>query len=440
MSGPTSALRFPRLAVLDALCERLRPAVKPALHNVVFVCVQHLLETTGSLFESLIGLGADPRRIHVLGKHYSTNDSVAGDLRSLGCHVYHGSARHGPGQFAAAFQRDVARMWAAAERSVEQTQARVVVVDDGGRCLAATPPGLRKAGRVVGIEQTTSGLSTLVAAARGELPVVRVATSAAKRRLESPLISDAVLERVGNLLSCAPTTMTCGVVGLGNVGRALARDVRSRGFRVVSFDLRSGDVLEGVTRVDSLAALFREADIIFGCSGSDTMERAEEWLPAIIGQKVLASCSSEDKEFRSLLTSSEGGHDHQAGPLADVRIPLVHATVTVLRGGFPINFDGSRESVPARDIQLTRGLLLGGIAQALLCNPESTATPRVAECLEPAVQRFVVRTWLKGYSGGRDLCADTSLKNFGDDEWVRVNSDGELPHCPRLRHLLEPTA
>src|SRR4051794_1700295 len=78
---------FPVLPVLEALSERVAPRFLPVFQSTVFVCVQHLLETTGSLFESLIALGARPERIVVLGKLYSTNIAVAERLRQLGIQV-----------------------------------------------------------------------------------------------------------------------------------------------------------------------------------------------------------------------------------------------------------------------------------------------------------------------------------------------------------------
>ena len=105
----------------------------------------------------------------------------------------------------------------------------------------------------------------------------------------------------------------------------------------------------------------------------------QDWWPKLIGEKVLISCSSQDLEFRSaLLSLNDGNH----GPVSqrqltcEVTVPLSEGKLRILRGGFPVNFDGSRESVPAADIQMTRGLLLGAILQAASLIESGQTNPR----------------------------------------------------------------
>ncbi len=51
------------------------------------MCVQHLLETTGSLIQTLVSLGLNPSNVYILGKAYSSNSSVEERFRRLGTHV-----------------------------------------------------------------------------------------------------------------------------------------------------------------------------------------------------------------------------------------------------------------------------------------------------------------------------------------------------------------
>jgi len=63
--------------------------------------------------------------------------------------------------------------------------------------------------------------------------------------------------------------------------------------------------------------------------------------------KTLISCSSEDKEFLSLLRVINNTSLNVFDPLDDIEyISEFGAKIHLLRGGFPVNFDNSGESVP----------------------------------------------------------------------------------------------
>jgi len=81
--------------------------------------------------------------------------------------------------------------------------------------------------------------------------------------------------------------------------------------------------------------------------------------------KVFVSCSSEDKEFLSLLRVI-AQNSPAVDPMTDVScVSYSGSKILVLKGGFPINFDRTPSCVPARDIELTRGLLLGAVYKRL---------------------------------------------------------------------------
>jgi hypothetical protein len=77
---------FAPLPLLDRIASQV-PGPQASLNGVTLVCVQHLLETSGSLIQTLVSLGLNPSNLHVLGKAYSSNSSVEERLRSLGAHV-----------------------------------------------------------------------------------------------------------------------------------------------------------------------------------------------------------------------------------------------------------------------------------------------------------------------------------------------------------------
>lgn len=84
----------------------------------------------------------------------------------------------------------------------------------------------------------------------------------------------------------------------------------------------------------------------------------------------MISCSSGDRQFRTLLKKADG---YKLEGLSDIRPWSIFSGEKVIRiynGGFPVNFlvenaDPVEETVPTQDIQITRGIKLVAIVQAL---------------------------------------------------------------------------
>src|SRR5262249_21660469 len=147
------------------------------------------------LFRALVATGVEPKRICILGKAYSTNQAVVQALQHLGCHVVAGTSPRFAGDFAAQMTHDVTEVWDDA-KALAGGAARIVVLDDGGRCIANCPEWAT-ARLAVGVEQTSHGRDRLV---RGHIPVVGVARSAVKLQLESPAIGRSIANYVGRRL------------------------------------------------------------------------------------------------------------------------------------------------------------------------------------------------------------------------------------------------
>ncbi len=350
---------FPKLPLLETVCARFGGA-KP-LANVRIVGIQHMLETTGSLVEALIRLGVAPEHVFLAGKVYSSNREVIDGLRQLGIHVIEPTGESEWGGLHGQLEASARDLWNALFRT--SSSGDVIVLDDGGFTLAAAPAHPDRY-RIAGVEQTTSG--TINATLAGlRCPTVDVAHSAAKKILESPLIEAAVLRRIHYLNSMFSRGLTWGVVGTGNVGTAVVTGLKRDHQKVLAYDIgQSGARGAEVQFCRDLRQLFEEADVILGCAGQDILA-GQEWWKTLSGNKILASCSSHDVEFRTLLKAhAEGQAGTPTDILGNLAIPTEGGGITVLRGGCPINFDGARESVPAEDIQITRALLLSGVLQA----------------------------------------------------------------------------
>jgi hypothetical protein len=297
----------------------------------------------------------------------------------------------------------------------------VIVLDDGGFCINGMPGFVADCVQVVGIEQTMSGLSLLGTPPR--FPVIDVASSAAKQWIEPPMISEAVLARL------SPSRLSyssIGVVGFGNIGKAMTETLGRSQPSIHVFDETTGHgESEKAIFCNSLEELYSTSSTIFGCTGNDTLA-GQEWWPKLTGEKTLISCSSQDLEFRSALLSLNDGNYapvSQQQLTCEVTVPLSEGKLRIMRGGFPVNFDGSSESVPAADIQMTRGLLLGAILQATALIESGQTNPERVMLL-PEVQQLVVREWIQIRTSRRKSFEPWLLNSFLQDDlsWIAANS------------------
>src|SRR5262245_6057015 len=143
---------FPRLPVLEDLVGRILLLDQAPLRRTCVVCVQHLLESTGSLLNACVQLGIAPESIFVLGKSYSANNAVLESLISSGVHVKVNRIDSRLTGFQTEFAEVVRRMWndvAAFLRNEEID--RILIVDDGGHCIEQMPLELIQNYKVAGI-------------------------------------------------------------------------------------------------------------------------------------------------------------------------------------------------------------------------------------------------------------------------------------------------
>lgn len=402
------------------------------LAGVGLVGVQHLLETTGSLVACLVGLGLKPDNCFLLGKAYSSNTDVVDGLRQMGCYAEAGSMPMRPGTFNDAMTNDLARLWDAAESLRRPDIHTLMVLDDGGRCLATVPAWAPQDGRrVCGVEQTQFGADRL---ARVPYPVVLVARSGVKKWIEPPMIARAVRARVSATVAGYHAPKAVGVVGLGPIGRAVAQELLRTHGRVLVFDRMATPEwpANGVKKCAKLRQILEGAEVLFGCTGSDIFE-AVHLEDADIATRVLASCSSEDVEFRSILKRSNDPIFADR-TLPDVSCHVGNHELRVLRCGFPINFDGSKESVPAHEIQVTRGLLLGGVLQGVFMATASSAPAAGAFRLTSGVQERVMRAWLDAEKPRED---DFVRGLFSSETRARLIAEPPDPRAlPEIERLM----
>ncbi len=439
----------PELPVLNRIVDLASSCQQINFENTAIVGVQHLLETTESLFQGLIDLGAKPENLFFSGKFYSSSSDVVKSMKKAGVNLTPDSQSVEPGYYRAAKKVAVKYMWneflARADQSSIQ---KVIILDEGGGCFENIPDDVRFNYEIAAIEQTRGGLyspfiNTLT------FPLINVAMSAAKRFVEPPLISRAILERVQRLLPKYNLTAghVCGVVGNGAIGFALVRHLLSEGFRVVVYDENEnafdGIISNNCYRVGSVESVISNAHCIFGCTGKDVTQSIDA-LNFINTNKIFVSCSSEDVEFRSLLRSITAGTTF-ISTLDDITYTTEYGhSVILARGGFPINFDNSPISVPSQDIQMTRGLLLGACIQAMLIARRPvgdgvTINSPMQIALDPYLQRLVVKFW-------KEECGDCRayppgfFEQFDDILWVIKNSGDKYYENPIFKEYFSNSA
>ncbi len=426
---------IPELPVLNTVTQyALAHLPKKSLTNTAIVYIHHALYSSLPVLSSMFKLGLSPQNTFVLGKHYSECKGVVEEAKKMGVHYQPCSRQSGLGKFSSAFVRDIVLLWESVARELKDKKEirDIIIMDHGGHAVAFTPVEIIENYNIVGIEKTTAGLLDKKACGLF-FPLIAPALCAAKRVLESPCIADAVVAKLIPLLpSISATKAYCAVLGYGAVGKAVADKLLSLGHRVVVYDCDPNQLKKitgGAIPTNDNYAVIGYADYIFGCSGRISLP-SFEMIRLSNKNKVLISASSEDKEFLPMLEFIQRINNRKVPttkPLADVVYTSeMDAQVCLVRGGFPINFDDTGESVPAKEIDLTRSLNFMSVLQAIdfLNNPQKTHHLKKSGTymLYPALQSLVATEWLKGQPAKR--FPNETAAQFLDEQWIVSNSGG----------------
>lgn len=398
---------FPKYFVLEQLL--INHQTLKRLDEFYIIAVQHLLRSTGSLFETIIRYGIKPQNIFLTGKIYSTNFETSEKLKRLGINVVESTIPDKLGYYISFLEKDVKFMWKELIK-VLTPGAKIIILDDGGFVLKNVPDEVLSRYKVFGIEQTTSGVR--LQKSFKNFPVIHVATSAAKRIIEPPIVSEAVKIQLGKKIKELKPDVI-GIIGYGNVGKAIAIEFQKR-YKILIYDSDKDlkkEKEENIHFCRTQDELFSRSHVIIGATGHDISNL--KWLNNINGNKTLISVSSGDIEFNRILRNCKSQLiEKLESPLQDLRIRTKNGyTLQILRGGLVANFTGKPDSSPGPIIQMTRGLLFSAVVQII--EDQHKIDKRFGPIiLRPSLQKEVVSFWLHNQPNRADDYSGEILKRF----------------------------
>jgi S-adenosylhomocysteine hydrolase len=404
-----------RLPLVDELLSRYDSA--GALTNTLLIACQHLLGTVTTQFDYLHRLGVAWSDMWIAGKPYSTSRVAARALANRGAHVDEQSLFPDDPlrRYRDMFERTLRSTISGALEACETTSyVRVIVLDDGGHLIRMLSGREAAFGGIpiIGVEQTTGGIEPL-RVRPPSFPVIDIAASVSKVAYESEHIARSILGetdmRVKRIRGDTNLEQErVGVIGFGSVGAWVAAKLREYGrtdqIRVYDRDARkvSAARAAGFETVSTPRGMLRFASLIIGCTGQRAFD--SDLDEAIRPGTILSSGSSGDMEFAGCITNtdarllrmreeipSEAARTSFGALHDDYESSNGHGAFWVVNGGFPVNFNGSLDPISARDIQITRALMIAGAVQATTVTTDDgliAFAPKFDRCISETFEAF----------------------------------------------------
>lgn len=352
-----------------------------SLDNVLIIGCQHILETTHSMFQTLFELGLNPKNVFLIGKCYSTSRSVWTEMHDDGINVSELCFNFDPFKPYDVQFKEIINLFLHKIFSLVDLKnyKRIVVLDDGGQLISSVNELLEDVKNIVAIEQTSSGYEKIKVMDL-RFPVINVARCKAKLIIESPLIAETVIKKAINRinkLEKSPSKIL--ILGKGAIGTAIGTAIESalrNEYDVSIYDKIFNDYNSYINNL-------KNADLVIGCTGETSVNH--EHHKFLKDSCVLFSASSSDREFDAVHFRKNVSH------ITDCHQDVQIDGKILLNCGFPINFDGKRNSVPPSKIQLTRALLMAAIIQAV----ELIELLPFIVSLDDELQRDVITQYLK---------------------------------------------
>lgn len=401
--------------ILKKLAEQFCLSGENPFEDVLLVGMQHVLSTTVDMLQVMYDMGL--RDAVIGGKSYSTHFASIAEIEALGYDYIYDGGQIGYGRFDESMRERVHNIWHRALELINQKVYKLVIIlDDGADLLRATPGIFFRAreldndhirpGMLIGIEQTRGGSNH--ALFHGfPFPIINVAGSFIKTKAEYQWVSSKVCSQVETIIHdeiepAIGRKPIIGVVGYGTMGQKITKEWTEKDYQVIVFEknVNRREYAGAASHYHNSAVLISNADIIIGCTGTDITEDEGNLNALLYSQdkKWLVSTSSKDSEFNTLLRNIQNEVKrmrYMPDPLGDVHYDNhVGEAITIIRGGFPINFDNDKHSIMPDKIWPTRAALL----LACITAAESTTSLRSKAdiyMLPRQAQLLVLREYLK---------------------------------------------
>jgi hypothetical protein len=359
------------------------------LAGVTALMIQHQLGNHFPQTKALIGLGIAPRDLYWIDIPYTATPAVREAVLGLGVP----SENIIVGDFKlldkyAPFQR--LRVQRFLRELFKDPPERLLVLDDGSYMLDALSCLKQRPAGVAIVEQTTRGLikieeSAAIESCSKEFPIVNVARSRPKSTLEPPFIGvsvcDALHRHLGSAMHVGPKDR-CLVFGYGAIGKQVASFVHAiLGFprnRIHVYDTEKARMCNAAA--DGFATWTRSErrfrfKLVIGCSGRASFKIGDYVLledGAFLASATSGTVELSREEFIELADASP--HDDiwiireafdESKVHSNMRFHFVDREATFLNGGFPVNFDGRVNCIPAHYIQPTPTMMCAAAVQAI---------------------------------------------------------------------------
>lgn len=352
--------------------------------NIYIICVQHSLDTTATLIEKFKEKGVLSHHIYFLDKLYSTNEkSLQKISRAIDNerNIVRLQAPVRPWLYGKNMVEHIKLLYSRVIADISQTASKpdkIILLDDGGRLIQNVPQELLQY-PIYGVEQTTAGHNRLTKYPP-KFPWISVATSDIKRN-EDPFIGQLAEQCVTRLLTklsgkVNPREVCCGIIGLGNIGAAVAKSLNEKGYTVFFYDQDARRSLEGVQKCATVDKLVTSCKFIIGCTGKNNLKNIN-LKPLINENKYFISVSSEAIEFKSSMEEYENYivqnmEEYPKNPFTNLKYKINNCDITYVNAGYPATFDPLKQhAVAPEHIAITRAALFASVMQLIYLEPSA---------------------------------------------------------------------
>jgi S-adenosylhomocysteine hydrolase len=390
-SDPQSEQIPQTLPLLEYVAEQKKIDTLLPFKDYKIIAVQHLLGSTIPFFEMLTRGGAEPKNIYIVGKAYSSHPLVVARLKKAGYqidsdHVFDNAIGE---PYDSVLESHII---ATCQKLFETKHPgqKVLIIDDGGKAIKLLHHSfIEQIKDFTCLEQTSRG-ARVVESLKLLCPVINVARSEAKTIHESPFIARAMVHEFLHSLDewetarvYKPLSKNVLLMGYGFIGENVANELLSHGFNLTIYDPEEKRRIKaqknGLSILTDQNQLYnQDFTILVGASGTQVLAGMD--LSRLPKNVLLVNMASTDTEFSAWNLRPQGKIIHQHVLQSDTeylqknlplpwrslyKITADKNTFFLANGGFPSDFSGKVNPIPAENIQLTSALLLYGAIQAV---------------------------------------------------------------------------